>query len=165
MKKNKVKVFVLLFLLGLLVSLGVSYSVNDGGKVSGEFSVQYDASWKVKNGNGLLLEHRKTGSILNIQSKKIDENYIDTELKYLINDIMYSIEEQNKDYKLINVDDNISDNYEAFSYLYEKEKEQVLVNVYKYDDTIVVAYYEADSAYYDIVLDSVDTILNSLEIS
>ena len=87
MKKNKVKVFVLLFLLGLLVSLGVSYSVNDGGKVSGEFSVQYDASWKVKNGNGLLLEHRKTGSILNIQSKKIDENYIDTELKYLINSI------------------------------------------------------------------------------
>jgi hypothetical protein len=43
--------------------------------------------------------------------------------------------------------------------------EQVLVNVYKKNDKLVIAYYQADSESYDVVLDSVDTILNSLEIS
>ena len=46
-----------------------------------------------------------------------------------------------------------------------KDKEQVLVNVYKKGNKLVIAYYQADSEVYDIVLDSVDTILSSLEIS
>ena len=37
--------------------------------------------------------------------------------------------------------------------------------VLKKNDKLVIAYYQADSESYDVVLDSVDTILNSLEIS
>lgn len=165
MKNNRIKIMVILFLIGFVVALGVSYSVTTGGISEGQFNVEYDSTWKKLNNSEFKLKHKKTGSILSIQSKEIEDNYIDTELKYLINDIVYSIEEQNSDYKLINTNSDISDKYEAFSYLYEKDMKQVLVNIYKKNNKIVIAYYEADSKVYDIVLDSVDTILASLEIS
>ena len=37
-------------------------------------------------------------------------------------------------------------------------------NIYKKDNKLIVVYYEADSECYDIVLDSVDSILRTLEI-
>lgn len=165
MKNNKFKIMIILFLIGFVVALGVSYSVTTGGISEGQFTVEYDSTWKKVGNNEFKLKHKKTGSILNIQSKEIEDNYIDTELKYIINDIVYSIEEQNPDYKLINTSSDISTKYEAFSYLYEKDMKQVLINIYKKNNKIVIAYYEADSNVYDIVLDSVDTILASLEIS
>ena len=61
-------------------------------------------------------------------------------------------------------EENISEKYEGYSYLYEKGEEQVLVNIYKKDNKLVIAYYSASSEYYDIVLDSVDAMLDSLKI-
>jgi hypothetical protein len=95
----------------------------------------------------------------------IEDNYSDVELEEFIDEVVYSIEQQNKEYSLINMKKNDDSKYESFSYLYEKGMEQVLVNVYKKNDKLVIAYYQADSESYDVVLDSVDTILNSLEIS
>ena len=165
MKNSRFRIMVILFLVGFIVALGVSYSVTMGGVSEGKFNVEYDSTWRKVGNNEFKLKHKKTGSILNIQSKEIEENYVDTDLKYIINDIVYSIEEQNPEYKLINFNNNVSDKYDAYSYLYEKDMKQVLVNIYKKNNKIVIAYYEADSKYYDIVLDSVDTILASLEIS
>ncbi len=165
MKNKRFKIMVLLFFIGFIVALGVSYSVSNGGTKDGVFNVDYDSTWKLVNKGEFTLKHKKTGSIISIQSKILEDNYVDIELKYLIDDIRYSIEEQNKDYKLINMSDSIDSKYEVYSYLYEKDMEQVLVNIYKKNNKLVIAYYQADSEVYDIVLDSVDTILASLEIS
>lgn len=165
MKNKRFKIMVLLFFIGFIVALGVSYSVDLGGTKDGIFKVEYDSTWRLVNKDEFTLRHKKTNSIISIQSKILEDNYVDTELKYLIDDIMYSIEEQNKDYELINMSDDIDTKYEAYSYLYEKDMEQVLVNVYKKNNKLVIAYYQADSEVYDIVLDSVDTIFASLEIS
>ena len=165
MKNKRFKIMVLLFFIGFIVALGVSYSVDLGGTKDGVFKVEYDSTWRLVNKDEFMLKHKKTGSIISIQSKVLEDNYVDTELKYLIDDIMHSIEEQNKDYELINMSEDIDTKYEAYSYLYEKDMEQVLVNVYKKNNKLVIAYYQADSEIYDIVLDSVDTILSSLEIS
>ncbi len=165
MKNKRFKIMVLLFFIGFIVALGVSYSVSNGGTKDGVFNVDYDSTWKLVNKGEFTLKHKKTGSIISVQSKVLEDNYVDTELKYLIDDIRYSIEEQNKDYKLINMSDSIDSKYEVYSYLYEKDMEQVLVNIYKKNNKLVIAYYQADSEVYDIVLDSVDTILASLQIS
>ena len=165
MKNKRFKIMVLLFFIGFIVALGVSYSVDLGGTKDGVFKVEYDSTWRLVNKDEFMLKHKKTGSIISIQSKVLEDNYVDTELKYLIDDIMHSIEAQNKDYELINMSEDIDTKYEAYSYLYEKDMEQVLVNVYKKNNKLVIAYYQADSEIYDIVLDSVDTILSSLEIS
>lgn len=165
MKSKRFKIMVILFFIGFIVALGVSYSVDMSKSKDGVFNVKYDSTWKLVNKGEFTLKHKKTGSIISIQSKILEDNYVDTELKYLIQDIMYSIEEQNKDYKLINISDDVDSKYEAYSYLYEKDMEQVLVNVYKKGNKLIIAYYQADSEVYDIVLDSVDTILDSLVIS
>ncbi|MBR6820990.1 MAG: hypothetical protein IKM55_02060 [Bacilli bacterium] len=165
MKNKRFKIMVILFFIGFIVALGVSYSVDMSKSKDGVFNVKYDSTWKLVNKGEFTLKHKKTGSIISIQSKILEDNYVDTELKYLIQDIMYSIEEQNKDYKLINISDDVDSKYEAYSYLYEKDMEQILVNVYKKGNKLIIAYYQADSEVYDIVLDSVDTILDSLVIS
>lgn len=165
MKNKRFKIMVILFFIGFIVALGVSYSVDMGGTKDGIFTVDYDSTWKLINKDEFMLKHKKTGSIISIQSKILEDSYVDTELKYLIQDIMYSIEQQNKDYKLINMSDEVKSDYEVYSYLYEKDMEQVLINVYKKGSKLVIAYYQADSEVYDIVLDSVDTIFASLRIS
>jgi len=165
MKNKRFIIMAVLFFIGFIAALSISYSVDLGGTKDGVFKVDYDSTWKLIYKDEFTLKHKKTGSIINIQSKELEEKYVDTSLKYLIDDIVYSIEEQNKDYKLINISDDVNTEYEAYSYLYEKDMEQVLVNVYKKGNRLVIAYYMADSDVYDIVLDSVDTIFASLKIS
>lgn len=163
MKNNKFKIMILLLVVGIFVVLGFSYSNNNDS--DGQFTVKYDNSWKRSATEEFKLKHKKTGSILKIQSKVLEEKYVDTDLDEIVDDIIYSVEKQNEDYKLINMSKTDNKKYENYSYLYEKKKKQVLVSIYKKNNKIVIAYYQADSQIYDIVLDSVDTILNSLEIS
>lgn len=125
------------------------------------FRVSYDSTWRVKDKKEqLYLVHKKTKSVLRIQCKILEDNYINTSLSELIDDIVFSIEEQNKDYVLINREGT----NEEYSYLYENNDKQVLVRIMKKDNKVIVAYYEAESKYYDIVLDSVEIILDNLVI-
>ncbi len=160
------KYLIILISISLLITLCVSYSFKDNLKsfTSEGYSFTYDKSWKLtKKDNTIKLIHKKTKSTLNIQCKTILDNYIDTSLSSIISDIVNSIEEQNPDYRLINKK-NTSDKLESYSYLYESEKEQVLVNIYKENNKIVIVYFISPTEYFDIILDSVDTILDSLEI-
>ena len=86
-----------------------------------------------------------------------------TSLDDLIDDIAFSIEEQNEGYKLINRTSGFNKKYDSYSYLYEKGDKQVAVDILKKDAKLIIAYYEADSKYFDIVLVSADEIFNSLE--
>ncbi len=160
------KILIILFIIGIALLGGFyySYSMQIKEYSDNNFKINYDNTWKVKdNDNKLVLEHKKSHSIVKIQYKKLEDNYIDIPLSDLISDIMLSIEKQNTGYTLIS-SANITDKYEAYSFLYEYDMKQVLVNVYKKDSKLIVAFYEADSEYYDIVLDSVDTMFETLEI-
>ena len=128
------------------------------------FRVKYDTTWKVKDSNDeLYLVHKKTNSEIKIQCKVLDSNYINTSLDDIIDDVIYGIEEQNKDYDLINRDSLVSEKYDSYSYLYEKDDRQVVVYIYKKDAKLIIAYYEADIKFFDTVLISADEILNSIE--
>lgn len=164
---KKMKYLLLIMVISLLLVFGISYSLN--GKIkefkNDDFKLSYDSTWKITDkSKGLKLSHRKTDSIISIQCKILDNNYMDTKLSDIINDVMYSIESQNGDYKLINRLNSPSDEYESYSYLYENNDSQSLVNVYKKDNKLIMIYYYAQSEYFDIVLDSVDNILSSIEI-
>lgn len=164
----KKRIILLIIIILGIISLGgiyYSYSIHVKEYSNSNFKIKYDTTWKVvEKKDNLKLLHKKTGSILEIQCKVIDINYLDVSLNDLIEDIMTSVEKQNSDYKLIDYAPIRDFKYEAYSYLYEKDMEQVLVNVYKHDNKLIVIYYEALSESYDIVLDSVDEILKSLEI-
>lgn len=163
------KKIIILIIICTILTLGISYSIKVTVEEysNNDFKVLYDSTWKrIKDtdSNGLYLEHKKSHSILNIQCKVLEKKYIDTSLSELINDIIYSIEEQNNHPKLISRLEITNNKYEGYSYLYEESNEQTLLNIYKKDNKVIIAFYNSDSEYYDIVLDSVDTILDSLEI-
>ena len=64
-----------------------------------DFVITYDSTWKkVKDKKGVTLKHKKTNSKISIQCKELDDNYLDVSLKDILPDIIYGIEEQNKDY-------------------------------------------------------------------
>ncbi len=164
---KKMKYLLIIMVISLLAVFGISYSLNGKEKEfsNNDFKIKYDSTWKaVDKKQGIKLKHRKTDSVLNIQCKILESNYIDTKLSDIISDIVYSIEMQNTDYKLINKLNSSNDEYESYSYLYENNDSQALVTIYKKDNKLVIVYYNAQSEYFDIVLDSVDNILSSIEI-
>ena len=166
MKKRRILILIVLFLglitLGIILFLNKTYIRE---YKTDDFLIKYDSTWKVlENDNNIKLRHRKSGSILEIQCKVLENNYIDTNLKDIIEDVLESIEKQNEGYKLISRSEQPSNKYESFSYLYEKDNVQALVNIYKKDNKLIIIYYVSETKYYDIVLDSVDSILDSLEI-
>lgn len=164
-KKNFIFVICLVLIFGIVTLVCFSNGIKVKDISNDNFSIKYDSTWKVvKNDKELSLLHKKSKSTLDIKCKVLSDSFIDTKLSDLIDDIIYSISDQNKEYKLINSSSNNSDNYESYSYLYEKDSKQVMVNVYKKYTKIVIVYYESDSEYFDIVLDSVDSILDSLNI-
>lgn len=141
------------FIVCFFFRIKVSYYENDF------LAFHYDTTWKVKSGkNEVILQHKR-GKI-RFQEKDLGEDFIEIELKNIIKDVVYNIEEQNEDYKLI--DSRIFDT--SFAYLYENQDCNVLVRVYKLDEKLVVGYFEADINYFDILLDSVEEIFNSLKI-
>ena len=151
--------------LTIIIMFIINQKVNTKDISTEDFTISYDTTWKPKiNNNSVTLKHKKTKSEINIQTKILEDNYMDIKLKEIINDIIYGIEEQNSDYRLINIYDNPSDIYESYSYLYENDMEQTLVNIYKKDNKVVIAYFSANSEVFDILLDSVDNIFNSIEI-
>jgi len=169
MKDKKIFIIWGIGLVIVIIILGVMYLRNNI-KIkefdNGTIKLSYDSTWKViGEEEEFKLEHKKTKSILSIQCKEIDEKYLSTSLSDIISDIVYDIEEQNSDYKLINVLDNTYTDYDSASYLYENDENQVLVTIFKKDAMLVITYFEAPTNYYDIVLDSVDTVLNSIQIT
>ena len=156
-KKKSVFVIVLVLLFGIVCFISFSNSIKIKNVDNDNFKINYDSTWKLSNTNdGVLLIHKKSKATLDIKCKILDDTFIDTNLDDLIDDIMYSVKEQNSDYHLISIEEDINDKYDSCSYLYEKDNEQVLVNVYKKDTKLVIAYYSCESDYFDIVLDSVD---------
>lgn len=122
-------------------------------------SFRYDSTWKLDESDaGISLKHKKGELVL--QKKVLDEDLIDTDLGSIASDIIYGIEEQNKDYKLI----DSSEERASYSYLYESNDSNVLLRIYKLDNILVIGYFEAKTEYFDILLDSALGVLDSVSV-
>ena len=160
--KRKVSIIVLIISLLLLISIlimsGNMKHMND--YTNDLYSLKYDGTWKIKSKNNydLELEHKKTKSSFIVKHKKLDDSYIDTKLDVIITDIMKSIELQNESFLIISEDKNEN----SYSYLYENDNEQVLITIIKKDTNLFIVYYNALFENFDIVLDSVEEIIDSM---
>ncbi len=166
MKKIKEKWKIILFIIVLILSLLIVILYFNSKKVelknyqNDYYKIKYDTTWNLKNDK---LEHKKSKSRIKVNYKVLDQSYIDIELKDIINDLLYSIEKQNKDYKKI-MQKKIDNPYEGYQVLYEDNDVQSLVTIYKKDNVLLFITFNADSEYFDILIDNVETILNSVEI-
>lgn len=131
------------------------------------YAFVYDNTWKLKekHKNMILLKH-SSGSKIIIQITELSDEYRYSTIDELIDEIIYNIEEQNKGYNLISKQENIITKFkfEGYKLLYENNKEQVMMNLYKKSDKLISIRYEASNDYFDILLDSVHNIVNNLDI-
>ena len=175
MKMNKLfKKYGLLFLLGIL-TLGVLITTivvlsnsEEFKAYEGEaFSVSYDTTWKVKSNsdNTLELIHRKSKSTLVIEETDLQDEYQYSVIDDLIDELSYSISDQNKEYKLLSKDKAIvgKDNSDGYKLLFEDDKNQILVVITKRGAKLRLFTYSAKYEYFDMVLDSVSNIIDSYE--
>ena len=132
------------------------------------YSFKYDSTWnlKEKKEDNIVLEHN-SGSKINIQIASLDNEYKYSSIDELIDEISYSIQEQNSDYSLISkIKSKITKNdYDGYKLLYENEEKQVMVNLYKKSDKLVLMFYEAKDDYFDILLDSVHNIVYNFDVN
>ena len=79
----------------------------------------------------------------------------------LIDEIIYNIDKQNKNYKLISKQEDIFTDYQYRGYkmLYEVDNLQTMVATYKKSDKLIMISYESVNDYFDILLDSVHNII------
>ena len=151
-----------------LVILYLSTRNSSLKKVDEEYySFQYDRTWKLKQKKkDLIILKHKSGSKITIQISELTNESKYSSIDDLIDELSYTIQDQNKSYKLISKKEEIltNSNYDGYSLLYENDKEQVMVSTYKKSDKLVTIRYEAIDTYFDILLDSVHNIINHLNI-
>ena len=122
----------------------------------------YDRNWKVKTAkkDNVVLDNKKD-AILNINIIELDSEQRYLSIDQLIDSVVYDIEKQNTDYKLISKKNTkvTKNNLDGYKYLYENKDNEVMLVVTKYSNKLLVFSYEATSKNFDIVLDSVESII------
>ena len=175
MKMNKLfKKYGLLFLLGIL-TLGVLITTivvlsnsEDMKSYKGKlFSISYDSTWKVKSKKDNILElvHRKSKSSLVIEETLLQDSYQYSLIDDLIDELSYSISNQNKKYKLLSKAKTKvgKDNSDGYKLLFEDDKNQIMVVITKAGANLRLFTYSAKYEYFDMVLDSASSIMESYE--
>lgn len=132
------------------------------------YVLKYDNSWKIKQkkDTSILLKHKSSDSTLNIEIIKLDSDYKYYLIEDLVDEIIYNIEKQNSNYKLISKKDFKFTKYKFNGYklLYENELSQTMISFYKKSDKLIMTYFSADNNYFDILLDSVQSIIHNFDI-
>ncbi len=156
-------VFIALLTLVLFVFIENKNKINTIDTAN--YLLKYDNTWKATKKEDLeaCLMHKKSKSEFNIKIKNLDEEEKYKSINELFDSLLYNIQEQNKEYKLIykenrKLTDNNIDGYEI---LLEGNESQVAVYLYKQGDKVVIFTYEALFEYFDILLDSQKEIINN----
>lgn len=161
-------------LIILIVAIIVLIVINKNDKIkikefkNNIYTIKYDNSWSINKSNekDLLLKHSNNG-IITINVEELEEPYKYETLNTLIDDIVFGIEKQNKDYLLLGQEKLklTKKELDGYKLLYEKGDKQVLVIIIKQSDKLITYIYEADYEYFDILLDSAQSILYNFELN
>ena len=151
--------------IGVIVLIIINFYNNDSLKVldTENYVVEYDRSWKVKEQelNFVLLMHKNRNSFVKIDVIPLESEFAYFSIDDLIDEIIYNIDKQNKNYKLISKQEDIFTDYQYRGYkmLYEVDNLQTMVATYKKSDKLIMISYESVNDYFDILLDSVHNII------
>lgn len=171
-QKNKLlKSITLIFVIAIIVILcwillfkNKSYVKNFENDY---MSFNYDTTWKInkQNASGVSLVH-KINSFIDIKITNLSSNLINSDTQTISDEVRYDIEKQNSNYKLLKEEKKMvsENNYEAYKLLYENGESQSLVVILKNNNYLYVINYTSNNEYFDILLDSFQFILGSLEL-
>lgn len=155
----------IIILIGIIVLFIVLNSINNSNLKTVDkesYSFKYDKSWKIKEAeeDTITLKHNSDSEI-EIQIIKLNSEYEYFSIDELIDEILYNIENENAEYKLLSKKNDTITKYQFKGYkmLYENKDNQVMVTTFKKSDKLVIINYKAKIEYFDILLDSVHNII------
>ena len=129
------------------------------------YSFKYDTSWSIKdNDNSKVVLKHKNG-LITIQIKELEDNIKYQSIDSIKEDLIANIQNQNKDYKLLAQESSTINKVNAYKLLFEKDNNQVLVIFMKQQNSIILYTYEANSDYFDILLDSALNIIYNFRLN
>ncbi len=129
------------------------------------FSFSYDTTWTLNiDESDYIGLTNKTNSIVNIKISNLTTKDLNNNIEIISDEVRFDIEKQNTNYKLLNEEKTTvtSNKYEAYKLLYEDGENQNLVIALKKDNNLYVISYISSNETFDIVLDSFQTILGTL---
>lgn len=130
-------------------------------------SFNYDTTWTLNiNEDNYIGFTNKTNGIVNIKISNINTKDLNNNIESIVDEVRFDIESQNTNYNLLKEEKkNISNNnYEAYKLLYEDGDNQCLVIIIKNNNNLFVINYISNNDTFDIVLDSFQTFLSTLEL-
>ncbi len=130
------------------------------------YRFKYDETWKIKTKKESTIDLTNNKSSLHIEIMKLNNEEKYNDLNSMIDNLIYQINKQNKDYNLITKQESKVTKKEIAGYklLYENKNQQALITIYKDNDKLVIFNYESSDKYFDILLDSVQNIIYNFEL-
>ncbi len=151
-----------LFALNLVNSDSSIKTINNDS-----YFISYDSTWKLtdKKNDIVSFVHDSQSKVI-IQISELEDKYKYSTIDELFDELIYNIQKQNKDYILIsNKKDKVTKfEFDGYKLLFENDKQQVMIILFKKNEKLITIRYEAYTEYFDILLDSSQHIVNNLEI-
>ena len=157
-KLKKYKLIIIIALIIVIIGTTLIFTLN-GKNIdmyafnNNYYDFNYDKTWQVKDKSDLSVSlNNKNKASLNIELINIDDEYKYSDLSDIIDDLLYTINSQNSDYKLISKkEDKVTKlEYSGYKLLYENDESQAMITILKSGDKVVVFNYEALNKYFDI---------------
>lgn len=161
--KNVLLLLAIFIISGSLVIFLTAKKKSQVNKYENDYyTFVYDRNWKVKTAkkDNVVLDNKKD-AILNINIIELDNEQRYLSIDQLIDSVVYDIEQQNTNYKLISKKSSkvTKNNLDGYKYLYENKDNEVMLVITKYSNKLLIFSYEATNKNFDIVLDSVESII------
>ena len=161
-----VAAIIVVFGIILILVVQDNTSIKNKELVTDRYILKYDSTWKLRSNDdySIRLKH-KNGSIIDISIEELPETYKYSNLSSTIDNVLYSIEKENKELKLLKkevVKINKSDSYKV---LYEKGDNESLITIMKKGDKLILFELTADDKYIDILLDSYNEIVRDFKLN
>ena len=167
-KKIALVVAFIIIIVGIIIFLTSSKGIQQEEFSTSNYSVKYDTTWKIKSSsdNEIIFVHNNTQSTIDISIADLDSNLYGKTLKQVAQNIKNKIEKEYPDYKCISehttyLNEDIS---EAYQLLFEDGKRQSLIQIGMYGYKVFISNYTSENQYFDILLDSVQTINSNFKI-
>ena len=151
----------------ILVLMLVDKKINTKTFENNYYTFNYDTKWSITNkSNSMVKLKNDDKATLNVEIVQMDDEYKYSNISDFIDDILYDINDQNKEYKLISQKDSkiTKSSYDGYKFLYESDSSQVMITIAKTGDKVIIFNYEAKNKYFDILLDSVQNIIYNFKL-
>lgn len=165
---RKYRMAILIVLCIIILGIIIIFLLTDKNNVTIKefkndyYSFKYDSSWKLEDNKDsyVKLKHNED-SYLEINIVDLVEEYKYAKIDEILDSFIYEIGNQNASYNLLSKQKNniTKNNYEGYKLLYEYDDSEVMVVIAKKNSNLLVFTFKSSIDFFDILLDSVQSII------